>query len=394
MRTSMKPISDSHKKTSATVFIVIAAVTVTYSLFSVLLMSDVGQFIALPRSWIITHYKFNWLFGGINLLMMASLWYLHVAHNIGRKWWMIWGTVGVLLSIVAANVINYVIFPSKHHGANYITVQEADTKLQDHQVIYVVEINGDVRGYPQDHLEIPHIAGSKIGGEDVAMVYCGLSNFALVFGQDYGYGKSDWGVMAQVHNNLLLKDHESGELIQQITATTEFSGTKLNVYPNTMMNWASFKELYPGAKVFIYPFDRLLDPIIKWAFEASLKIQNDRDRGAAFPTLSMSDKRLNQKELMWGYNSGEAQIAFTRDFAKKNGVYRFELNGEALVLVYDTDHDIVTLFNRIKDGQEVEFQSVDFRGQTETTQLEQMVLYNGVYWMVWSHWFPDTKLYK
>lgn len=90
MRTPLKLTSDNHQKTSATVFLVIAAVTVSYSLFSVLLMSAFGQFIALPRSWIVTHYKFNWLFGGINLLMMASLWYLHVAHNIGRRWWMVW----------------------------------------------------------------------------------------------------------------------------------------------------------------------------------------------------------------------------------------------------------------------------------------------------------------
>jgi hypothetical protein len=305
---------------------------------------------------------------------------------------MLFATFGVLGCLFAANVLNALLFPTKQHEATYVSVAEADKVLNDEQVIYALEINGEVRGFPQDHMELPHVAGATIGGEEVAMTYCGLSSLPVAIGQDFGEGETDFKVMAQVNNNLILRDRISGELIQQITAITEFGKAPLTVYPNTMMSWSSFKELYPDGEVFIYAFDRMLDPIFRWFFAATLKVQNDRDKGATFPTVSLDDKRLNPKEHIWGYHAGDSQIAFTHEFAKKNPTHKFDFSGEPLVLVYDADHEIVTLFSRLKDGDEIAFESVDFRGQTETVRLEQKALHNGIYWMVWSHWFPDTEL--
>lgn len=373
-------------------FTILAVFTAAYSIFSMLLMSDVGQFIALPKSWILAYYQSKWIFGGINVLLLGGLWYLHVDRKIWSRRLMVASTVGVLACIFAANVLNALLFPTKQHTATYVSVEEADMVLTDDQVVYALEIDGEVRGYPQDHLELPHVAGVEIGGEQVAMTYCGLSNLPMAIAQDIGHGESDFSVMAQVSNNLILRDNETGELIQQITGTTEFGEERLTVYPNTMMTWGSFKQLYPDAQVFVYSFDRLLDPMLRWFFAATLKIQDDRDKGAAFPTLSLDDKRLNQKELVWGYNTGNDQIAFTHAFAKENPIYKFEFNDEPLVLVYDSDHQIVTLFSRMLDGEEVAFESIDFRGQTESVRLVQKSLHNGIYWMVWSHWFTETEL--
>lgn len=108
-----------------------------------------------------------------------------------------------------------------------------------------------MRGYPRHHLEIPHIAGATIGGKDVVMTFCGLSNLPVVYDQDMGSGRTDLGVLSQTHNNLLMVDRESNELIQQITGRTEFSDKRLKTYANTMMTWENFKRAYPEAGVFI-----------------------------------------------------------------------------------------------------------------------------------------------
>ncbi|NWK57027.1 DUF3179 domain-containing protein [Verrucomicrobiaceae bacterium N1E253] len=379
-------------KSSVKYFIILASFTAVYSIFSMLLMSDIGQFFAMPKSWIIAYYEHAFLLGLVNVILLLGLWYLHLVRKVGRLWVMLVATVGVLLCIFAANMMNTLLFPTKQHTATYVSVTEADRVLADEQVIYVLEINGEVRGYPQDHLELPHVAGGDFGGQEVVMTYCGLSNLPVAMNQDLGSGESDLRVMAQVHNNLILKDNETGELVQQITATTEFGDKQLEVYPNTMMTWKSFKQLYPEAEVFVYSFDRMLDPIFRWFFAATLEIQNDRSKGAAFPTVSLDDDRLNPKEAVWGYRAGDRQIAFTKEFAKQHPVYPFEFQGEPLVLTYDKTHDIITLFSRLKDGEELDFHSIDFRGQTDSGKLDQKPLYNGVYWMVWTHWFPDTQL--
>lgn len=305
---------------------------------------------------------------------------------------LIFATFGVLAYLFAANLLNALLFPTKQHEATYVSVVEADKVLNDEQIIYVLEINGEVRGYPQDHMELPHVAGATFGDEEVAMTYCGLSSLPVAIGQDFGEGETDLKVMAQVNNNLILRDRASGELIQQITATTEFGEAPLTVYPNTMMTWGSFKELYPDAEVFIYAFDRLLDPIFRGLFAATLKTQNDRDKGAAFPTVSMEDQRLNPKERVWGYAARHGEIAFTRAFAAAHPIHKFAFADEPLVLVYAAEHDIVTLFSRVKNGKEIEFETIDFRGQTESVRLDQKPTHNGIYWMVWSHWFPETEL--
>ena len=257
----METIQDSSPKRQPTsrLFVTLVMVTAVYSVFSVILMSDVGQFFALPKSWIVAYYRFKWLFGGLNVLLLAVLWYLHLTRHEAPRWLLVGASVGVVVCIISANVINVFLFPTRQHTATYVPVSKADATLEDDQVIYVLEINGDVRGYPQDHLELPHVAGGEVGGEKVAMTYCGLSSLPVVISQDLGHGESDLSVMAQVNNNLILRDLNSGELVQQITATTEFGGASATVFPNTMMTWKSFKELYPDAEVFIYSFDRLLD---------------------------------------------------------------------------------------------------------------------------------------
>ena len=63
----MKRISDSHGRSWVMGFTAIAIVTASYSIFSMLLMSDFGQFFGLPKSWIITYYRFKILFGTVNV---------------------------------------------------------------------------------------------------------------------------------------------------------------------------------------------------------------------------------------------------------------------------------------------------------------------------------------
>ena len=86
---------------------------------------------------------------------------------------MVLASAGVVICIIAANFLLAAFFPAYQYGANYVTVAEADKLLSDDEIIYAVEINGEARGYPRKHLEIPHIAGAEIGGEEVVMTFCG-----------------------------------------------------------------------------------------------------------------------------------------------------------------------------------------------------------------------------
>lgn len=375
------------------IFYTLAVVTALFSIFSAVLMTEPGQSLNLPREWVIGYYANRWLFIFINLSLLAALWWLNAKYHFLRNIWMALASVGVITCIIAANFLLAAFFPAYQYGANYVSVSEADTLLSDDDVIYAVEINGEAKGYPRKHLEIPHIAGAEIGGEEVVMTFCGLSNLPVVYDQNINDGRSDLGILLQTHNNLLMVDRESGELIQQITGQTEFSDKKLKSYPNTMMSWKNFKRLYPDAEVFIYEFNRTLDSLLLAVFEGPMEKQFSEEHGAIFPTLAMEDDRLPAKEQVWGLDAGGEQAAFTEEFLKKNPLFQFSLGGNEYVIAYNAEYDAVKLFDRTINGRVIDVESIEIDGQTSAGKLAEVPLHNGLFWMVWAHWFPDTKVF-
>jgi hypothetical protein len=374
-------------------FFILAVVTATFSIFSAVLMTEPGQSLNLPREWVIGYFANKWLFIFINLSLLAALWWLNSKYHFWRNIWMVLASTGVIVCIIAANFMLAAFFPSYQYGANYVSVPDADKLLSDDDVIYAVEINGEAKGYPRKHLEIPHIAGAEIGGEEVVMTFCGLSNLPVVYDQNIDGNRTDLGILLQTHNNLLMVDRESGELIQQITGQTEFSEKKMKSYPNTMMSWKNFKRLYPDAEVFVYEFNRILDSLLLAIFEGPMERQFSEEHGAIFPTLDMKDDRLPAKELIWGLDAGDQQAAFTEEFLKNNPVFQFRLGENDYVITYNADYDVVKLFERTVDGRTVDVDSIEIDGQTVAGQLSEVPLHNGVFWMIWAHWFPQTEVF-
>jgi hypothetical protein len=60
----------------------------------------------------------------------------------------------------------------------------------------------------------------------------------------------------------------------------------------------------------------------------------------------------------------------------------------------DTSYDVVNLFAGEANGKLHEFESINFRGVTDSGRLQQLPMHNGVFWMVWSHWYPNTQVFK
>jgi len=44
------------------------------------------------------------------------------------------------------------------------------------------------------------------------------------------------------------------------------------------------------------------------------------------------------------------------------------------------------------NGRPVTVNQIDPYGQTPDGKLERLNAFPGVFWMVWSHWFPETKV--
>ncbi len=372
-------------------FTALALVSAGMAVFAAILMTEPGQLLNLNRDWVVGYYQYMWLYGGLDLALFAGAVYLGLKHRIWRPVYFILAGMGVLLSLYAANSLLDHFFPTKHKNAVYISIEHADKLLADDEIVYAVEIGGEAVAYPRRFMAIPHVAGKKIGGKDVAMTFCALSNVPVVYDTDMGGHETELRILTQTHNNLVLYDQSSGEMIQQITGETEFGAPPMQTYANQMMSWKSFKSIYPHGEVFEYKFDRWLDSLLLAVFDDGMKQQFDPASGPLFPTLSLKDERLPLKEQIWGLNINGEQVAFARSFFDKQPTYNTTVGGLPIVLSYNIEYDTLGVFQRDSD---VEVTEVDIYGNSPASKLARVPSYNGVFWMVWSHFFPETRVMK
>jgi len=381
---------NDNKNSGSLIFWFLVIASLVLAITGAILITEVAQLFALPRDWVTTYYKFRTPLGAAVLLMA----FMVLVDNFRT------GAMGFKLTSLYVFVIGACLFyahsfapdfwfRSEHQTAKFISIVDADSLLKDDADIIVLERKGVVRAYPRDWIILPHIAGEDFAGDKIAMSYCALSNLPLAFSSNIKGKPANYKIIAQIDNNLIFADKNSGELIQQITGATEYSKTKLDQFPVQRMPWKSFKTLYPKGKVFSRK-PNWLDQLTLKVF--SIALPKHYEGKPLFPTLRLEDKRLPNKEQIWGLNIGDEQLAITQNHLKTRPLINTELGGRSIVISWFKDLQTVGVFyhNQNQDANEV--LEIDPYGYTPNGQLERAVLYPGVLWMVWSHWFPKTKL--
>lgn len=353
--------------------------------------TELGQIVDMPRAWVFNLFEVR---TSVNIALVASLALVVVVNqrinSPFKNGFMIFYGLVIFACLFFINLFaSEVWLRAQHHTAEFMSVADADKRLQDDDDVFVLVINGDARAYPRDWMQVPHIAGDEIGGEEAVMTYCALSNLPLAFDSDFNGEDANYRVIAQVNNNLIFSDRNSGELIQQITGTAEYSDTRLGQHPVQRMPWKSFKALYPEGQVFNYT-PNLLDRITMALFDKSLV--NHYQGDPMFPTLDLEDDRLPTGEVVWGLNINDEQLAITRAAMSQNAVRTVKVGGEDIVVAWFDDYQLMGAWY-LPEGVVVNnIEEIDPYGRVGETSLQAANLYSGLFWMIWSHWFPGTEV--
>lgn len=298
--------------------------------------------------------------------------------------------VGMLLS--AFFIMPYFFFPTKQHDAQFLPISQVDAFLDPQQDVVVLELGDQVHALPTSMLWQPHVAGVTVGGEEVAVTYCVLTNSSVAFSPVIDGEKADLKVLMQAHNNLVLFDETSGQSIQQIERRT-VSGEPLQTTPTQMMSWQAFKSVYPQGKVFFNPYNSLREKFIDIVFGLPLRDYPNPERDQPmFPTLDLADDRLPNKEKIWAVTQGDDALAVSLDHFAQQAVINDTVGGMPVVLAWFPEHGTVGGFSRELDGKVLEVSEIDVYGNTPRGQLQRIDMFSEVYWMVWSHFHPETRL--
>lgn len=137
-----------------------------------------------------------------------------------------------------------------------IAAKDAEYLLDD-DLVFGVEINGDVRAYPLRIMGWHEMFNDTIGDVPVALAYCTLCGAGILFETQvearenpFVFGSS--GLLYR--SNKLMFDRETNSLWNQFTGepvvgSLAKSEIKLKIRPNTITTWTDWKSQHPDTKV-------------------------------------------------------------------------------------------------------------------------------------------------
>lgn len=380
-------------KTKKIAFIVSLIAAFLFVMVGFCALADLIQWLVhFPDS--LTYWAFNNRFllmvPGTIALIMAIV--LNTKQKYMSRWFMCAFTLVYFVLFMGGFIApSYLMFKSEHYTAEYVSIDKVEERyLSAEDEVIVMVINGDARAYPNKWIVQPHIAGNKVGGEDVVMTYCGLSHVGQAFYNSIDGETIDLKVMTQLKNNLVMFDSKSKEPIPQVYGSMVNTGRYLDQIPSTVMPYTSFAKLYPEGKVYYYTHKNGMERLVYKMLISVLYTEGGQyDKTIeelSFPSIAYNDDRLHPKEQVYGISINGETVAFTREYIVRNGgVISETIGGEEITIKYFEEFDFVNMFA----GNVPE---VDPRGIHNSEVQETIPYYNRILWKIWANFYRDTEV--
>ena len=360
-------------------FFLFGAIAIIINLIAVFVLTDFSQmFMSFPRSIFYTIINNRFPLMGVGAIAFVLGLITGLSSGVAGSTLIIFIALYLITLYIGYWAQPLSIFPSQQKDAQYASISETQSYLNDQEEVMVLVVNDDARAFPTDWIVRPHVAGAQVGGEDVVMTYCGLSHLAVPFQND----NLDLVVMAQVECNVILVDNVANEPIEQIYGNRIKSGSKLDMLPSVFMSFGSFKQLYPQGKVFFNPPRNTIDKTIRKALNTLLygTQYNHNKTNFAFPNVKYKDDRLPLKEQVYGVEINREAVAYRLDNLKEVGHVVDTVGGETITVKYFPDYDYVDIFYG------------DVPDVSPKDDVRRVPHASRVLWGIWANFYRDTAI--
>lgn len=282
---------------------------------------------------------------------------------------------------------------------------EADY-LADTDVVFGVNINGDVRAYPQRILAWHEFFTDEIGGHTIAGVYCTLCGTVIMYdatvnGKFHKLGTSGF----LYRSNKLMYDEETQSLWNTVLGEPVIGplfdqGIKMDVFPVETTTWGQWKKDHPETKVLSLETGHRRDYGEGVAYNAYYATDE-----LMFPVPKL-DERLNNKARVFipriaGFAADP--IAFSVDYLRAKGLAQASIGDQDVLVVTDSSGASQgyavegIMFDKYKKGV-----LLDKNGDEWTVTDESISHQSGksfdripaheMFWFSWFNTFPETRL--
>lgn len=279
--------------------------------------------------------------------------------------------------------------------------------LSGQDVVFGVEINGDIRAYPKRILAWHEMFTDQIGEVPVAGVYCTLCGTVIIYkteveGRSYQLGTSGF----LYRSNKLMYDMKTQSLWSTLHGKPVIGplvgrGIKLPYVSVVTTTWGAWKKRHPDTKVLS------MDTGFKRNYSEGVAYKSYFATDELMFQVPFKDTRLKNKDEILAILLPEVTddvLAISSTFLKEHTLYKTVLGNEALVVFTDRsgahrayatkDHEF-TDYDRIStaidsNGNLWKLEE-EYMISEHELQLSRIPTYNA-FWFGFQAAFPDTIL--
>ena len=287
-----------------------------------------------------------------------------------------------------------------------IAADEA-TYLDDGNVVFGIEINGDARAYPQRILAWHEMFVDTIGGVDIAGVYCTLCGTVIPYRTNVDGTNHVMGTSGFLYrSNKLMYDQATQSLWstmrgEPVVGPLVGQGIRMASEPIVTTTWGEWKRRHPDTTVLSLNTGHRRDYGEGIAYQAYFATDE-----LMFNTPFNNDELDNKQEVLGLRFAGGPgdQLAVDTAFLADAPIYTDTVGFQDIVIFTDESGA-----NRVYDPQGVSFASydgdrtvIDAEGQEWTLDEDALTASDGrtlprlpahrAFWFGWFAAFPETRL--
>jgi hypothetical protein len=281
--------------------------------------------------------------------------------------------------------------------------------LEDDNIVFGIEINGDARAYPKRILAWHEMFVDTVGGVDIAGVYCTLCGTVIPYKTNFNGTNHALGTSGFLYrSNKLMYDRATQSLWNTIKGEPVLGplvgkGIKLEHLSVVTTTWGEWKRRHPETQVLSLDTGHARD----YGEGVAYKDYFATDR-LMFNTPFNDTSLKNKQEVLALRFAGapNQQLAIDTNFLSENPIYADRVGPQKLVVLTDKSGA-----NRVYDPKNITFTTydgdsllTDSNGQkwilteaaltSETGNTIARLPYHRAFWFGWKATFPDTRLVK
>jgi hypothetical protein len=251
-----------------------------------------------------------------------------------------------------------------------VTTAAEATWLDDDDVVFGIEVNGEFRAYPCQIMEVREMVNDTLGGRDLGIPYCTLCGAAQAYFTD--------GLAAGIERPILRTSgllSRSNKVMYDLTTYSVFDtflghavtgplaekGVKLEQATVITTDWGTWKQAHPDTTVLAERLALGRDP----------DFRNGRDaNGPIFPVGDVDPRLPVQEDIIGVISDTGTPVAFSRSQA----------------------------FIALRDGQEIAYENIrlvqDAGGIKAVDESGADLGSHQAFWFAWSQFYPETALWQ